>query len=158
MSSEKISQPNNKHSETNPVGRFMVAVGAIIVQRDSEKILVSQRASSQDWHPNEWEISYGRIDQHEDPETGLRREMFEELGLTDLSVKNILRVWHIYRGPVLAENDLIGITFVCSTASKEIRLSNEHQAYKWVKPEEALDLIKIEGIRKDVEAYIKLRS
>ena len=149
-------QPNNQPSATNPVGRFMVATGAVIVHEQTGEILIAQRSSSQDWHPDNWEITYGRIDQHEDPEQGLRREVSEELGLTDLKIQKILRVWHIYRGPKSAENDLIGITFVCSTQSKSVALSHEHQAYKWVTPQEALSLIKVEGIRADIEAYVKL--
>ncbi len=136
----------------------MVATGSIIVHSQTGKILISQRAKTLDWMPNEWEIPYGRMDQHEDPEQGLRREIAEELGITDLKIRQVLRVWHIYRGPKAAENDLIGITFLSTTTTDEAKISNEHQAYKWVTPEEALTLISIEGIRKDVEAYIKLRG
>ena len=136
----------------------MVAVGALIVHEKTDKILVVQRAGSQDWHPNEWEITYGRIDQHEDPESGLRREVLEEIGITDLAIQSVLRVWHMYRGPEIAENDLIGITFVCTTSTMEIRLSHEHRAQRWVSPQEALELISVEGIRKDIETYILSRQ
>ncbi|PWU23924.1 hypothetical protein C5B42_01270 [Candidatus Cerribacteria bacterium 'Amazon FNV 2010 28 9'] len=155
MTQETIPQPNNTHSENNPVGRFMVAVGAVIVQEETKKILITQRANSQDWHPNEWEITYGRIAQHEDPHTGLRREVSEEIGITDLTIQHVLRVWHMYRGPQTAENDLIGITFVCTTAVQDVSLSHEHKAYRWVTPQEALQLISIEGIRKDIELYMQ---
>ncbi|MEP7167188.1 MAG: NUDIX domain-containing protein [Candidatus Woesebacteria bacterium] len=158
MENEKISQPNNTHTEKNPVGRFMVAVGAVIVQKDTGKILITQRASSEDWHPNEWEITYGRIDQHEGTEKGLKREVSEENGIDDLAIKGVLRVWHIYRGPETAENELIGITYVCETTAQKVSISHEHQAYRWVTPEEALELISVEGIRKDIENYIRLRE
>ncbi len=153
MTSE-IPQPNNTHSDKNPVGRFMVAVGALIIHDVSKKILIVQRASSQDWHPNEWEITYGRIDQHENPEDGLRREVSEEIGIKDLSIHSILRVWHMYRGPEIAENDLIGITYVCSTLQTDVKISHEHQAFRWVTAQEALEFISVEGIRKDIETYI----
>lgn len=150
-----ISQPDNSHSQTNPVGRFMVAVGAIIVQEKTSKILISQRASTVDWQPDQWEITYGRIDQYEDPETGLKREVTEEIGITDLSIQRVLRVWHIYRGPKKAENDLIGITYLCSTNVTEAKISDEHQAYQWVTPQQALSLIQVDGIRKDIETYMQ---
>jgi 8-oxo-dGTP diphosphatase len=150
-----MQQPNNQHTDNNPVGRFMVAVGSLIIHEKTGKLLVTQRASTLDWQPNEWEITYGRIDQHEDPESGLRREISEELGLTDLNIHKVIRVWHMYRGPRSAENDLIGITFLCSTNTDTIQISNEHQQYQWVTPQEALDLIKVEGIRKDVALYLE---
>lgn len=154
MTNNPIPQPNNNHSKSNPVGRFMVAVGAIIIQQETKKILVTQRANNQDWHPNEWEITYGRIDQHESPEAGLMREVSEEIGINDLSIVRVLRAWHMYRGPVSADNELVGITFVCTTDTTSVHLSNEHQEYRWVTPQEALDLISVEGIRKDIELYI----
>lgn len=154
----ELPQPNNNHSEENPVGRFMVAVGALIIQEQTQKVLITQRASTQDWHANEWEITYGRIDQHEDPESGLRREVSEEIGITDLTIQRILRVWHMYRGAETAANDLIGITYVCTTSATTVLLSHEHQAFRWVSPQEALELISVEGIRNDIETYIRSRQ
>lgn len=152
------TQPNNSSTATNPVGRFMVAVGAVIELSQTGKILIIQRSADQDWHPGEWEIDYGRIDQFEEPLDGLRRELQEETGLTDLTIGPILSVWHILRGTEkLPENDLIGITYACQTNSEQITLSHEHSAYKWVTPEEALQLITIEGIQRDVKLFAEVR-
>ncbi|MCL4208397.1 NUDIX domain-containing protein [Patescibacteria group bacterium] len=147
-------QPNNQSTKENPVGRFMVASGAVIEQNNTGKILLVQRASSLDWQPNEWEIMYGRIDQFEDTESGLKREVREEVGITDLEIVEVLTVWHIFRGSEkIAENELIGITYHCRTNQLEPVLSNEHQAFKWVTPEEALDLVKVDGIRRDIKKF-----
>jgi 8-oxo-dGTP diphosphatase len=153
-----VAQPNNQSTATNPVGRFMVAVGAIIQHERTGKILIIRRANTLDWQPGEWETLYGRIDQHEDAQQGLAREVSEEIGLHDLVVKNILTTWHIYRGPKKAENDLIGITYHAVTDQDAITLSNEHSEYAWVTPEEALQKISIEGIKRDVNAFINQRS
>jgi len=132
----------------------MVAVGAIIQHRLTNKILLCQRSCRLDWQPSEWEIGYGRIAQHESAEEGLRREVKEELGIEDLEITKILRVWHIYRGSKRAENDLIGITYHCLTDQEKIIISDEHQDYRWVSPEKALEIITIAGIKRDVEAFI----
>lgn len=148
-----MKDPNNKDTRENPVGRFMVAVGAIIELNKTGKILILKRSQKLDWHAGEWEIHYGRMGQFEDVEKSLRRESREETGITDIEIIKPLTAWHIFRGREKAENELIGITFHCRTNSEEVKISNEHSDFRWVKPAEALKLIKTEGIKRDVIAY-----
>ena len=148
------TEPNNKSSKKNPVGRFMVAAGAVIEFKTTGKILLVQRNKKLDWHPGEWEICYGRIDQFEDAEQGLKREVKEELGLNDLTVLEVLRVWHIYRGSKKAENEVIGITYHCKTNTEKITLSSEHSNVQWATPQKAIELIANDGIKKDIEVYM----
>lgn len=136
----------------------MVAAGAVIEHEVTGKILLVRRAASQDWQPNEWEITYGRIDQGEDAEQGLRREVREELGITDLTIVELMIAWHIYRGPEKPENEVIGLTYYCTTAADTPVLSHEHSEYTWVTAEEALQLIKVDGIKRDVYRYQELKS
>lgn len=113
----------------------MVASGAVIEQDTTGKILLIQRSSTLDWHSNEWEIMYGRISQFEDTEAGLKREVSEETGITDLEIIDVLTVWHIFRGSEeVAENELIGVTYHCRTHQSEFKLSDEHQSYQWMYP------------------------
>lgn len=149
-------QPDNSSNKSNPVGRFMVAVGAMIELRETGKILINQRSAHLDWHPNDWEIIYGRIDQFEGLENGLRREVKEEVGIDDLEIITVLRAWRIFRGSEQsAENELIGITYRCRTQTEAIKLSKEHQNYQWVTPQEALKIVSESGIRQDIERFIK---
>lgn len=149
------TQPNNHSTPLNPVGHFMVAVGAIIQLKSSNKILVIHRSNNQDWQPSHWEIIYGRIDQHEDLTAGLRREVQEETGISDLKIGHLLTHWHIYRGAKSPENEVIGVTFLAETSQEKIKLSDEHDSYQWVEPQQAVDMITVDGIKRDVLAYIK---
>lgn len=151
-------QPNNISSKENPVGRFMVAVGCVIEHQPSGKILLLQRSNKLDWRPGMWEIGYGRIDQFEDPEEGLRREVREETGITELTIGTVLRVWHMYRGSKAPENDLVGVTYACQTSSEQVSISSEHEGYQWVTPEEALKLVTDPGILDDVQRFIQLKK
>lgn len=146
---------NNDSTTQNPVGRFMVAVGAVI-SNPGGQILLLKRSSKLDWQPGEWEIPYGRIAQFEDPQTGLIRETKEELGI-EIQAGKPLTVWHIFRGhEQTAYNELVGITFTATTNETSISISDEHDEYRWVTPAEALDLVKIDGIKRDIQAYINL--
>lgn len=148
---------DNSDTESNPVGRFMVAVGAVVTNPEG-KILLIKRSSKLDWQPGLWEIVYGRLAQHEDPQLGLVRELQEELGIT-VKVGSVLRIWHIYRGhEQTAENELIGITFAATTNQAEITLSDEHESCRWVTPEEALELLEVDGIKEDIDAYRNLQG
>jgi 8-oxo-dGTP diphosphatase len=142
----------------NDIGRFMVAAGAVVELNDTGKILVLKRNSGHDVHEFKWELVYGRIAQGEDVETGLRRELQEEAGLTDVTVNQAIRIWHIYRGEQVPEKEVIGVSYYVSTAQEQIQISNEHLEYRWVAAEEALSLIEVEGIQEDVKRFIELKK
>ncbi len=139
----------------NPIGRFMVAAGAVIELEGTGKILVIRRKAVGDdnWHEGTWEVVYGRIAQGESPEQGLRREVAEEVGITDLTISRILTAWHIYRGAEVPENEVVGITYATSTRQEAVTLSAEHDAFRWVTAEEALLMIEIAGIQRDIRAW-----
>lgn len=139
------------------IGQFMVAVGAIIELKGTDKILINRRANHE-VHVGEWEIMYGRIDQFEDLSDALKREIFEETGIADVRIKKMMRVWHIFRGKKSEQTEVYGFTFICETNQKNVMISEEHSEYKWATVDEALSLIKVPGIRRDVEIYKEKRK
>ena len=131
----------------------MVAVGAMIEHDSSGKILLVKRSETADYLPGIWEDMGGRIKQFEDPEDALRREVREETGL-EIEVLKPLAVFHDYYGERTAENELLIITYWCKAKSDQVMLSEEHSAYQWVLPEEALELADHIGVRRDIQAWI----
>ncbi len=144
------------HLSDQKIGRFMVAVGMVLEQRETGKILVQQRASN--FQTGEWEIPYGRIDQFEEIQQAIARELQEETGLTAVKPMRLLRVWHFFRGPESAETELYGFTFHCQTSETDTVLSDEHSAARWVTPKEAIALIQLPGIRADVELFAEWQA
>lgn len=134
-------------------GKFMVAVGAMIENKLSGKILLLKRAETADYLPGIWEDMGGRIKQFEEPEEALRREVREETGL-EIEILKPLAVFHDYRGERIAENELLIITYWCKARSDQVILSEEHSAYQWVSPEEALELAEHPGVKRDIQALI----
>lgn len=152
MSTPITSQPPKTKSSSHQEGCFQVAVGAVIEDRSNGKILLLQRVKDDLIDPNGFEPVYGRLKQFEDPKVGLLREIEEETGLTDVQVQEQLSFWHIYRGEKSPQNEIIGLTFWCQTNQPAaIKLSEEHQAYKWVEPNKVLGLVKLAGVKKDLE-------
>ena len=136
------------------IGSFMIGVGAIIELKGTNKILIGKR-DTHEVHHGEWEITYGRIDHHEDLTVALKREVFEETGITDLKIKTLNRIWHVYRGNKHVDTEIFGFTFVCETEEKNPKMSAEHSQFMWIEPEKAIEMITVPGIKQDLELYIK---
>lgn len=66
-----------------------------------------------------------------------------------------LSVFHIFRGEKIAENELVGIIYYAKAKTFDIKLSEEHTEFQWVKPSEALDLVPNESMRRDINALLK---
>lgn len=153
-----MTNPDNTHSDDNPVGRFMVACGAVIENESTGKILLLKRSDQLDWKPGEWEIDYGRIAQFESPEEGLKREVEEETSITKLTVVALLRANHIFRGEKKPENDLIILTHYCTTPETDVGISDEHSDFGWFDPIEAKEKVAVQGVKDDIQAYIDYKK
>ena len=139
------------------IGRFMIGVGCIMEHQPTGKILCMLRDRA-NFHKGEWELMYGRIDQHEDIFEALQREVKEETGKEDFEVKRLLRIWHFYRGEKKPETEIHGFTFHCVTQTQTVNLSTEHSEYAWLDPADALQKIEVPGIQEDVRFFMEHRD
>lgn len=64
------------------------AATAVLVRHPDGRIYVSQRAADKDWAPSCHDAAAGGIVQHDEPvEESARRELAEELGITDVPLR-----------------------------------------------------------------------
>ncbi len=142
---------------SHKIGRFMVAIGAMIEDPSTGNVLLLKRTSDEDYFSGGiWEYITGRIDQFEDPIDGLRREIKEEAGI-DVEVVKLLSIYHIFRGEKIADNELVGIVFWCKAKSTVVTLSKEHTDHKWVTAQEALEVFDNPGMKSTVQSFMKER-
>lgn len=114
------------------VGKFYGGVGALIWSPSIERYLLLRRSPAKDFGAGAWECVTGRVDQGEGFEEALHREVKEELG-TQVQVIGILGTTHFYRGAPVADNELIGVIFLCTLDDPDaIQLSPEHSEYRWL--------------------------
>lgn len=74
--------------------------------------------------PNKkWQLPGGHIKFNETVKQGLKREIYEETGITDFNFNKIKKVRNLY-------------IFKGETTIRNIKLSEEHIAYKWINTEE----------------------
>ena len=114
-------------------GLFLVAAAALIL-RDDGCLLLMRRSALKDFAPGVWETPNGRLERGETVLAALHREVMEETGLTVEAIRPV-DTWRIVRGP--ENQEMIGITYLCRpSGAREVRLSLEHDAYQWVRPED----------------------
>ena len=100
---------------------------ALVFNEDGE-ILILKRASHMKWNPNLWDLPGGHLKEDEETIETLEREVKEETGL---AIKNIVEIGEknnitIFKSDVYSED-------------KEIKLDDENEDHKWVKPEDIPD-------------------
>jgi 8-oxo-dGTP diphosphatase len=139
-------------------GRFIIGIGAIIEHKETGKILLLRRSPKSDYFPNIWDDVGGRMRQFERPEETLQREIVEETGITEIIIIKPLNVSHYFRGKKLADKEMIVITYWCKTADEKVRLSHEHDSFKWLSPDTALSFVEDPTLKKNITRFIEEKN
>ncbi|MHA2247176.1 MAG: NUDIX domain-containing protein [Candidatus Hodarchaeales archaeon] len=139
-------------------GKFIIGIGAIIESSKSGKILLLHRAPTLDFASDQWDDVGGRMQQFENPEETLQREVKEETGISQIVIIKPIDVSHYFRGSKNADNEMIVITYWCKTTSDEVTLSTEHDDFRWVSPEDALSLIEDPPLKKNIHKFIEEKN
>lgn len=83
-----------------------------------------------------WQAVGGRLEQGERLAEGLRREVQEETGITDFTVGPVVHVDEWFASPEGQHKHIVAIFFRCHTTATTVTLSDEHEAFAWVAPEQ----------------------
>ena len=135
----------------------VVVAGAIF---NNSKFLVLQRSTNDSIFPGKWELPSGKVDFGEDPYEALKREIKEEAGINILSAHPFTCTHYTIEKPDSKRHTVQIVYLVCIDKDliKDIKLSDEHQSYKWISLEELSGLDTFEDMReilKEAEKDIK---
>jgi 8-oxo-dGTP diphosphatase len=67
--------------------------GIILLNSNNEVLLLLRDDKQEILYPNMWDIPGGIIEKKENPEETIRREMIEEMGLTDLGEFELFKIF-----------------------------------------------------------------
>jgi 8-oxo-dGTP pyrophosphatase MutT (NUDIX family) len=119
------------------VGHFLAGIGALIWDPATGKYLFLRRADQRDFQQGAWECVTGRVDQGENFEQALHREVGEEIG-AEVQIEFIVSTTHFYRGEARPENELLGLIYGCTILNPEaVSCGDEHSELRWASAEEA---------------------
>ncbi len=110
-------------------GRKYVHIAAGALRNERDEILICQRPAHK-LYPGEWEFPGGKVEAGESAERALGRELHEELGITVMQARPLIRLRHEY--PELA----VDLDTWLVTAWQGEPRSVEHPASAWVLPHE----------------------
>lgn len=100
----------------------------VIINSDKE-FLILQLPISEAFTKESWMLPGGRLDEGDEPEIGLKREISEE---TDLKVNIVSPVHTAIWGS--ANPVKYAVFYLCKTVGEsKVKLSHEHTAFKWIK-------------------------
>lgn len=109
---------------------FVAAVAAVVVRGDT--LLALRRAAHKDAGAGLWETLSGRLEPNEDPFGAVGREIVEETGLRVEIDRRPLTAYTARR----RAHPMIVIVYRARHLAGEVRLSDEHDAFAWLNPDE----------------------
>jgi 8-oxo-dGTP pyrophosphatase MutT (NUDIX family) len=118
------------------------AVSKVLVFDADERLLILQRSETDDRRPLEWDLPGGHVETGEDLAAAASFELFEEAGIA-LEVRSLRLVYAMTDLPG-KDNSVTWTFFLAHVEIAEVKLSDEHVAYRWVPLAEALQLITYE--------------
>lgn len=118
----------------------LITTRALIRSIPTNTILFLQRADGETSNPGFWEFPGGKSDHGESLEEGLIREVMEETGLiiTDVGNRTIIQS-KILTQETCTRSEYIGhlhitVTYLINTHKGKITLSEEHQKWAYLTP------------------------
>jgi len=101
-----------------------------------DRVLSMQRSASQPAGPGLWEGLSGRVVAGEDPIVAARREVAEETGLVVCVSERPITAYSALR----RDDPMTVIVFRADHEQGEVKLSEEHDAYRWCTVDELSEL------------------
>ena len=125
-----------------------VSQKAIILNKEG-KLLAVHRTETAPSNANRWDFPGGGINFKEDAIESIKREIKEETNLEveDADPFDVIAEW-------FENGNWVTIGYVAKAKSKEVKLSYEHDEYKWVTPEEFLELDSADKLKTFVKNYV----
>lgn len=154
-SEERRPRTRSKKDDVQMPIRHERSAGAIIFHmKDSEPYFLLLK------YPTYWGFVKGLIEKNEDEEQTMKREMSEEAGIYNYEIlegfKETQKWFYRFEGELIRKE---AIFFLVHADNWQIKISHEHEDFKWLPFAEAVKLMKVKSNKQMLEkAYELLKS
>ena len=109
---------------------YSLSLKALLLDKDDRCLLLRRSAASKN-NPGKWELPGGKSDPGENFDVALAREVYEETGLS-------IRLMRPFETTMsqLPDRQVVYLVMLAEAMPGKVRLSKEHDSYKWVSPGE----------------------
>ena len=128
--------------------KHIVAVNALIKNKEGNKFLILKRNKNEIAYPGKWAFPGGKLEKGQTVLETLKREVLEETGLDIKDNKKFIRDFTFIRPD---GHSVVGLSFEVIAKSNDVKISSEFEDFKWVTPQELYSLDFIEGIEDEVK-------
>ncbi len=135
--------------------RHIVAITAVIKNKEENKVLIIKRNKNEIAYPSKWAFPGGKMERGEDILTTLKREVLEEVGLIIEDYKEFLKDYTFVRSD---DENVIGLAFLAKALSDEVKLSSEFEDYAWVSLDELREYDHIQGMEEEVKLALNIKT
>jgi 8-oxo-dGTP pyrophosphatase MutT (NUDIX family) len=106
---------------------------AVVIENADEYLLL-KRAPYMKYHAGLWSVVSGTIEENESTEQAALRETKEETGL-QITIEKTAKSFET----IVGDRKLTVFPVLAQSNTKEIKISGEHIAFKWIKAQEIWD-------------------
>lgn len=103
-----------------------------------------------------WQTITGGVHIGEDFSSAAAREMKEEIGLIPKKIKYTGYHFNFLAGGTHELNEYVFTTCLSLTLSKKIKISEEHEEFRWLSVQEAIDLVRYDTNKKAITRAISI--
>ena len=126
----------------------VVGVAGIIPQGDT--VLVLRRSRTNHFLPGAWDLPGGRLEPGEAPEEGVVREALEETGLRTKVVRSLGSRSYPLDPNSERRGRVMNAYLLKARGELRIRLSDEHDAYRWVPDSDLTEIFAANDLMRSV--------
>ncbi|MDO8668309.1 MAG: NUDIX domain-containing protein [bacterium] len=120
-----------------------------IIRRGDGKILIVKRSAADNHQPGSWETVGGGVEEGISPQAALKKEIMEEVSL-EVKVGQPFNIFNLVKDN---GDKKIGITFICDYLSGEVKLSDEHDDFKWINPFDFKKFNSVQSLYLEIARY-----
>lgn len=133
----------------------IVAINAFIKDSSKNKFLVIKRHKNEIAYPGKWAFPGGKTERGQTLLDTLKREVLEEVGLEIEDNIKFLKDFTFVRPD---DKNVVGLCFEVVAKSNNVKISQDFEDFRWIKPEELLKFDHIEGMEEEVKLAFDMKE